>query len=70
MKRVNPRFVLRNWITDDVAERLESNAPDTAFLERVRTMCANPFESYAHEEDAKLCTVGRLLRTNTPSCSS
>lgn len=70
MKRVNPRFVLRNWITDDVAERLESNAPDTAFLERVRTMCANPFESYAHEEDAELCTVGRLLRTNTPSCSS
>lgn len=69
MRRANPRFVLRNWVTEHVAERLEED-DDTALLERVRAMCAAPFEAYADGEAAKLCEVGDLLRTNVPSCSS
>ena len=69
MKRANPRFVLRNWITDLVAEQLASSN-DTKLLERVRAMCAAPFEAYDAPDDASLCEVGELLQSNTPSCSS
>ncbi|WFD34225.1 hypothetical protein MCUN1_001062 [Malassezia cuniculi] len=48
MRKRNPRFVLRNWITDEVAQRLEQF--DTAFLEHVREMCARPFDEWQDEE--------------------
>lgn len=48
MRQKNPRFVLRNWITDEVAERLEKN--DTAFLEHVRDMCSRPFDDWEQDE--------------------
>lgn len=69
MKRANPRFVLRNWITNLVAERLASSN-DTKLLERVRALCAAPFEAYDAPDDASLCEVGELLQCNTPLCSS
>ncbi|WFD37192.1 uncharacterized protein MJAP1_000134 [Malassezia japonica] len=79
MKAKNPAFVLRNWVTDEAAERLE-DAHDTQFVERVRRMCLHPFEAYGTErdgvdkaqaaEEARLCTVGTVLTGNLPSCSS
>ncbi|WFD21286.1 hypothetical protein MCAP1_003547 [Malassezia caprae] len=63
----NPAFVLRNWVTDAVAERLE-HAHDTAFLERVRALCARPYD--VAEADAELCRVGVPLHAHLPSCSS
>lgn len=68
MRRVNPRFVLRNWITDKVGESLERH--DTAFVERVRAMCARPFDAWDTPEDEALCEVRELLETRLPSCSS
>lgn len=62
----NPSFVLRNWLTDEVAERLEQ-ANDTAFLERVRSLCAHPFDD---QMDAELSRIGVPLHEHLPSCSS
>jgi len=67
MRAHNPAFVLRNWLTDAVADRLE-HAHDTAFLERVRALCAHPY--HVAEADAELCRVGVPLHANLPSCSS
>ncbi|PKI82731.1 hypothetical protein MVES_003493 [Malassezia vespertilionis] len=75
----NPRFVLRNWITDEVAERLETRQ-DTLFFERVRAMCDAPFAPWGEvrdgvsaedaEEERRLCAIGSPLSSNLPSCSS
>lgn len=46
----NPAFVLRNWVTDEVVERLEKK-DDTDFLERVLQRCLHPFDEPKDEED-------------------
>ncbi|WFC96330.1 hypothetical protein MBRA1_002987 [Malassezia brasiliensis] len=68
MRQKNPAFTLRNWITDEVAERLEGHN-DTATVERVRKLCSYPFEDLS-ADDARYGEVGTLLRGHLPSCSS
>ncbi|TKY90581.1 hypothetical protein EX895_000579 [Sporisorium graminicola] len=79
MKGKNPRFVLRNWVTNEVAKRLEEEN-DTDVLAKVLEMATRPFEDWglpaqgksAEEvaEEARLCSLGRPLTGNLPSCSS
>ncbi|SPO20017.1 uncharacterized protein UTRI_00409_B [Ustilago trichophora] len=79
MKRKNPRFVLRNWVTNEVAKRLEEDN-DTEVLAKVLEMATRPFEDWglpaegksAEEvaEETRLCSLGRPLTGNLPSCSS
>jgi len=45
----NPAFVLRNWVTDEVAKRIEEK-DDTDFLEIVLQLCLNPFEEPKNDE--------------------
>lgn len=79
MKGKNPRFVLRNWVTNEVASRLEKEN-DTDVLRKVLELSTRPFEDWgmpregksAEEvaEEARLCSLGRPLTGNLPSCSS
>ena len=79
MKAKNPRFVLRNWVTNEVAKRLEEDN-DTEVLAKVLEMATRPFDDWglpaqgkAEEEvkeEARLCSLGRPLTGNLPSCSS
>ena len=48
MRVRNPRFVLRNWITDEAAAGLEKS--DTAFLDHIRVMCTRPFDDWNDDE--------------------
>ncbi|SNX81669.1 uncharacterized protein MEPE_00374 [Melanopsichium pennsylvanicum] len=79
MKSKNPRFVLRNWVTNEVAKRLEEDN-DTEVLRQVLEMSIRPFDDWglAREdkseaeikEEERLCSLGRPLTGNLPSCSS
>ncbi|MCO5565448.1 hypothetical protein L7F22_019121 [Adiantum nelumboides] len=69
LQATNPSFILRNWVTDEVIERLQ-NGDDTEFLEKILEMCLHPFESWEEKEEQRLCSLGTLLTTNMPSCSS
>ncbi|CAD6893681.1 unnamed protein product [Tilletia laevis] len=79
MLLTNPRFVLRNWVTTEVADRVEKKN-DTAFLERVLQMCLKPFHDWGSPDEGKsaeilaeenrLCSVGTPLEGHLPSCSS
>lgn len=75
LQRANPSFTLRNWVADEVIERLQ-NGDDTEFLQKILTMCLHPFEPWGEEkreeqaEEERLCSIGTLLTTNMPSCSS
>ena len=76
MRQKNPAFTLRNWITDEVAERLEERN-DTATVERVRKVCARPLTQLCthpfddlRADDARYGEIGALLRGHLPSCSS
>ena len=44
MHAVNPKYVLRNWIAQEVIEAAE--ARDTAPLERVMTLLRAPFDEH------------------------
>ncbi|KAN0063044.1 hypothetical protein ACQY0O_004207 [Thecaphora frezii] len=52
MKKVNPRFVLRNWVTQEVVERVEREN-DTERLRRVLEMCLHPFEEWGVPREGK-----------------
>lgn len=74
-----PKFVLRNWVGQEVVQRLEEKH-DTAFLSRVTEMCLHPYEEWGEPRDGKseemlaeekrLCEIGVPLERNMPSCSS
>lgn len=74
-----PKFVLRNWVGQEVIERLEQK-DDTQFLARVLDMCLNPYKEWGQPEAGKseevlaeekrLCELGEPLGRNMPSCSS
>ncbi|GBC06944.1 hypothetical protein RclHR1_07160002 [Rhizophagus clarus] len=59
MKQINPKFVLRNWIAEEVIERVEKG--DKEVLERVLRMCENPYKEWGadasefQEEEAYFC---------------
>ncbi|PWN22857.1 UPF0061-domain-containing protein [Microstroma glucosiphilum] len=80
MSQHNPRFVLRNWVGEEVIKRLEEK-DDTLFLDRVLQMCLHPCKEWGQddgsgksaellEEEARLCEIGEPLQRNMPSCSS
>lgn len=48
----NPKFILRNWITREVASCLQEKN-DTDFLQKVLDMCVHPFEDYGCKVDGK-----------------
>ncbi|KAJ5090404.1 hypothetical protein N7532_009088 [Penicillium argentinense] len=73
MKAVNPNFVPRGWILDEVIERVERKG-DREILGRVMQMCLNPFNDAwgldASEEERFCGDVPKYKRAMMCSCSS
>jgi len=76
MKKVNPKFVPRGWVLDEVIKKVQGEA-DKACLERVMRMALNPFEEQwgtseeERAEEERWCgDVPREGRGIMCSCSS
>lgn len=73
MKAVNPRFIPRTWILDEIIQRVDMGK-ERKVLERVMKMAENPFaEEWGgdrDEEDRWCGDVPRSKRMMTCSCSS
>ncbi|KAL4940999.1 hypothetical protein BDV06DRAFT_223532 [Aspergillus oleicola] len=73
MKAVNPNFIPRGWILDEVIERVERRG-DREVLGRVMNMALNPFnEEWGanKEEEERFCgDVPKFQRAMMCSCSS
>nr|OQO24944.1 hypothetical protein B0A51_09081 [Rachicladosporium sp. CCFEE 5018] len=73
MKAVNPKFIPRSWVLDEIIERVEKKG-EREVLERVMEMALNPFaESWggdAAEEERWCGDVPRYQRAMQCSCSS
>lgn len=73
MKAVNPRFIPRSWILDEIIQRVEVGK-ERKVLERVMKMAENPFaEGWGgdRDEEERWCgDVPRSRRMITCSCSS
>ncbi|KAL4761408.1 YdiU domain protein [Aspergillus foveolatus] len=73
MKRVNPKFVPRGWILEEVIERVERRG-DRDILGRVMSMALNPFNEewgLNREEEERFCgDVPKFQRAMMCSCSS
>lgn len=73
MKEVNPNFIPRGWILDEIIERIERKG-DRRILGRVMQMALNPFEEewgLDKEEEERFCgDVPRFKRAMMCSCSS
>ncbi|KAJ5317296.1 hypothetical protein PENANT_c034G04245 [Penicillium antarcticum] len=73
MKSVNPNFVPRGWILDEVIERVERKG-DREILERIMQMSLNPFNEewgLDKEEEQRFCgDVPKYKRAMLCSCSS
>ncbi|KAL4972016.1 hypothetical protein BDW66DRAFT_145057 [Aspergillus desertorum] len=73
MKEVNPKFVPRGWILDEVIDRVERRG-DREILGRVMNMALNPFNEewgLNREEEERFCgDVPKFQRAMMCSCSS
>lgn len=76
MKSVNPKFVPRSWVLDELIERVEKKG-ERAVLDRVMAMTLKPFEDeweegvVDREEAERWCgDVPRFQRAMQCSCSS
>ncbi|OJJ44196.1 hypothetical protein ASPZODRAFT_135687 [Penicilliopsis zonata CBS 506.65] len=73
MKAVNPKFLPRGWILDEVIERVEKK-DDRGVLDRVMQMSLYPFNDQwglNKEEEERFCgDVPRFKRAMMCSCSS
>lgn len=73
MKAVNPRFIPRSWILDEIIQRVDVGK-ERKVLERVMKMAENPFaEGWGgdRDEEERWCgDVPRSRRMMTCSCSS
>ena len=73
MKAVNPKFVPRSWILDELIERVEKKG-EREILGRVMDMALNPFNEewgWDREEEERFCgDVPRYQRAMQCSCSS
>lgn len=73
MKAVNPNFVPRGWVLDEVIDRVQ-NKNDREILGQVMNMALNPFaESWggSREEEERFCgDVPKFKRAMMCSCSS
>ena len=77
MRRVNPRFVLRQWVLEDTIGKLESCGPEDVdearqTLCRVLDMSSRPFYPWLTEgEEGRLCELGdKSMLGFQCSCSS
>ena len=73
MKAVNPNFTPRNWLLDEVIQRVE-HKDDREILGGIMRMALNPFEDswgWNKEEEERFCgNVPRYQRAIQCSCSS
>jgi len=73
MKAVNPKFIPRSWILDEVINRVE-NKGDRDILGRVMHMVLNPFQDswgWDEKEEERFCgDIPRFQRAMMCSCSS
>ncbi|KAI1619531.1 hypothetical protein EDD37DRAFT_643293 [Exophiala viscosa] len=73
MKAVNPNFVPRGWLLDDIIDRVQ-NKKEREILDGVMQMSLNPFQddwNWNEEIEKKFCgDVPRLQRAIQCSCSS
>ncbi|PGG98594.1 hypothetical protein GX51_06735 [Blastomyces parvus] len=73
MKAVNPKFLPRSWILDEVIQRVE-NKGDREILDRVMHMALNPFQekwNWNKDEEERFCgDVPQFKRMAMCSCSS
>ncbi|OAX79002.1 hypothetical protein ACJ72_06681 [Emergomyces africanus] len=73
MKAVNPKFLPRSWILDEVIQRVE-NKGDREILDLVMHMALNPFQeewNLNRDEEDRFCgDVPQLKRMTMCSCSS
>merc|ERR1712187_134684 len=73
MKEVNPNFLPRGWILDEIIERVERRG-DREILGRVMSMALDPFNEkwgLNAEEEERFCgDVPRFQRAMMCSCSS
>ncbi|KAL2809518.1 hypothetical protein BJX63DRAFT_435085 [Aspergillus granulosus] len=73
MKEVNPKFLPRGWILDEVIDRVERRG-DREILGRVMNMALHPFNEewgLSREEEERFCgDVPRFQRAMMCSCSS
>ncbi len=67
MRRVNPRYVLRNWIAQEVTEK--ARAKDFGLIEEVRRLLSAPFEEHPGSERYALPPAGSAAEI-VVSCSS
>ncbi|GAB7351313.1 hypothetical protein MBLNU459_g1727t1 [Dothideomycetes sp. NU459] len=73
MKKVNPKFIPRSWILDELIERVEKKG-EREILGNVMKMSLNPFEEewgWNKEEEERFCgDVPKFNRAMQCSCSS
>ncbi|PYH92034.1 YdiU domain protein [Aspergillus ellipticus CBS 707.79] len=73
MKNINPKFLPRGWILDEVIELVEQRG-DRDIIERVMHMTLNPFNDewgLNRDEEERFCgDVPRFKRAMVCSCSS
>jgi uncharacterized protein YdiU (UPF0061 family) len=73
MKKVNPKFIPKSWILDEVIRRVEKDG-EREILDRVLNMALNPFEEswgWDSKEEERFCgDVPRDDRAMQCSCSS
>lgn len=71
-QKVNPVFVLRQWVLEEVIERV-TNGEDN-LVDKVLTMCEDPYQDWTKSSDndeRKFCDIGpEDLRGFKCSCSS
>ncbi|KAJ5032858.1 uncharacterized protein L3040_009449 [Drepanopeziza brunnea f. sp. 'multigermtubi'] len=73
MKKVNPKFIPKSWILDELIRRVEKGG-EREILDRVMHMALNPFEEswgWDEKEEERFCgDVPRSDRAMQCSCSS
>lgn len=73
MKAVNPKFIPRSWVLDELIERVEKKG-EREVLDRVMNMALHPFNEewgVDREEEERFCgDVPRYQRAMQCSCSS
>lgn len=73
MKAVNPSFIARGWVLDEVIDRIQKK-DDRKILGQIMNMALNPFEESwegDHAEEERFCgDVPKFKRAMMCSCSS
>ncbi|KUJ09110.1 UPF0061-domain-containing protein [Mollisia scopiformis] len=73
MKKVNPKFIPKSWILDELIKRVEKGG-EREILDRIMHMALNPFEEswgWDEKEEERFCgDVPKFDRAMQCSCSS